>query len=698
MANEDLSISVGADFANLDRAFKDIENRAKRSGKAVGDAFGQHLLEGERKVKRSLESFTEGVAGARTGTDLLFKSVTTLENAFKTSLGIGASVAAGAVLKTALEGAAKAADSFTARADQIIGKSPFKATAADAEKFRDTLAQMEQEAGGAGFLDRWLFGDQKESQIEAARSALDRIQQELEKKATAASGLLAGRAALQTQAAQSRASGASGENLADRLEFDLQQTEKLRHAQEELNKVLNDPQASEERKANAQAVYDLTVAQQEAELTSFNRKIERRQLDDRLAEKALSDAVDLMGILDEGEKLREQITQAEEKLAILSGARAATEKEIRDVQLEQARLKAALAAWQLKELDAQVTISKLHFERTLFGKTELDQQRARVAAAEIEAKNLLENAKNQQERQKAEEALNAAAKDRVALAQAERQEQEKLRDLAFQREQLESRGDAFQKAEDRLKKVREDRARTHSRKDASASEKAQADLEVAKAEQEVIQAAGGGGGGQGGGGTGGASELSEVADLRRQLSSVRGTDKASYAERARLRRQLAEATRSRNPYDAGTRDRADRMVNRSMIEEAKGRGDLPATLPAEEARRMEGMSKGDLQRELEKKRVDNERIARRADNDRAKKKWDREHPLDAHKRDQGQPYDSTGEPKSVDERITEESAPGSGGGGAGGGGDPMASIAASVQNIDRNVTSIEKKLPQNALK
>ena len=175
-------------------------------------------------------------------------------------------------------------------------------------------------------------------------------------------------------------------------------------------------------------------------------------------------------------------------MLLLSGNQEATEKQINEAMVEQARLKFELVQLEEKELDSLAAAEKSRLVRSGLGKAEIEQQRLLTQMAEQEARGAKELAETAEDRQQAEDMLTKAAEQRVKLSQMEREEAKKLRDLAFERAQLENT-DPFTRAEGALDWARNEAGFTAARPDAAAKREEQAQLDVLRALQALLEAA-----------------------------------------------------------------------------------------------------------------------------------------------------------------------------------------------------------------
>ncbi|HEY5706319.1 MAG TPA: hypothetical protein VIS96_12160 [Terrimicrobiaceae bacterium] len=621
----------------------------------------EKLLENEKRVERALGNLAGGLAKAQSPADGVVGVLDNLENMFRGPALVGGALAIGVALNKALSDAAKGANEFSANVEKMLAKPAFDATVEDVERMREQLESLQADADNDPLFEKWIFGGQKEQQLESVRQAIEQ-----------AAGFVK-QAHLRDMGEQLADSlsmlGIAGATASDRKEDAQWISQRLRQA-EELQQVIR--KGGEQEIIIQRDIFSSVVQRHEFENKALEQQLakerDKKQLDTDLQELATQHAYQLMGLYSDREKIELQIVHAEEKHALLLGSRAATEKEVNDSLVEQYRLKHELVQLEGKELDSLAAAEKSRLERSVLGKSEIEQQLVLTRMAEQEARGAAELADTAEERQKAEEALTKAAEQRVKLAQMERDEAKKLRDIAYERLQLET-ADPFEQAQNALARAKREAGITSARADATPSEKAQANLEVLRAQQGLLVAAGGEGPSVE---QVAASGMPQIGALRREANRGYLND-AARAQQAMAKREFASALRARDPYGARTRERTDRMTRQADIQALQSQDVLDDTLEAGEAARLRKLSDKDFAQEMNQRRLDKELAAR------------------GKEQAAGEPSAKGKDKESVPSDAEAGPTPGKPQ-------DSSSQMLAHLVGIEKNTAAIEKKLPQRALK
>ena len=188
-------------------------------------------------MERSLGNMVNGLARAQSAAEGIVGVLDNLENTFRTPIWVGGAAAIGLALNQALEGAARGASRFSDSVEEMLSKSTFDATIESVQGMREQMKGLEAQARDASLFEKWIFGGQKEQQLQEVQRAIEqaagfarnaRIQDMNEALTDSLAGLgIAG------------ANASGREEDADLIQQRFRQTQELRKAEEDLQRVIS---------------------------------------------------------------------------------------------------------------------------------------------------------------------------------------------------------------------------------------------------------------------------------------------------------------------------------------------------------------------------------------------------------------------------------------------------------------------------
>jgi len=157
-----------------------------------------------------------------------------------------------------------------------------------------------------------------------------------------------------------------------------------------------------------------------------------------------------------------------------------------------------------------------------------------------------------------------------------------------------------------------------------------------------------------------------------RAANTGGLNDAARASQSQAKLALADAQRAKDPFGASNRARADSMTRQAEIQGLQATDVLPDVLDAGEAERLRNLSAADFRAETDQMRLKKEQEARGSEAAAA----------ESGKGSKGDEVPATAEAGAPAETKQ----------------DSSQTMIGHLASIDKNMASVEKKLPQRALK